>query len=160
MKSFFLATLAALILLSLVAWSTKPRPADPSKVQLIWSSDDNPTRYAQIDLFNEIFPRNHLQLDPDNAEPEKVIVQSLAGVGLAVLRSRGDRRRNRRHDGDAQGRRRPRAVVDQARTKNGMSVKSRTANSPALPGARRSGAPQHAARPLRGRLTRSRQRWC
>jgi multiple sugar transport system substrate-binding protein len=81
MRSFFLLTFASLVLLSLVAWSIKPRPADPSKIQLIWSSDDNPNRRQQMVPFNQTHPHLELNLDPNNAEMEKVIVQSLAGVG-------------------------------------------------------------------------------
>src|SRR5262245_58713407 len=85
MKAFFAATLAGLILLSLIAWSTKPRPIDPSKVQLVWSSDDNPLRREQLEPFNQIYPQYHLELDPTSADAEKVIVQSLAGVGPDVF---------------------------------------------------------------------------
>jgi multiple sugar transport system substrate-binding protein len=81
MKVFFFSTLAVLIALSLVAQATKPRPVDPSKTQLIWSSDDNPFRREQLEPFNALHPELHLQLDPGNSEIEKVIVQSLAGVG-------------------------------------------------------------------------------
>jgi ABC-type glycerol-3-phosphate transport system substrate-binding protein len=81
LKAFFASTFAALILLSLIAWRTKPAPVDPSKIQLTWSSDDNPLRREQIDPFNALNPTLDLALDPNNAEAEKVIVQSLAGVG-------------------------------------------------------------------------------
>src|SRR5438876_813051 len=81
MKIFFTVTLAALLLLSLLAWSTKPRPVDPQKTQLVWSSDDNPRRRAQIDPFNRINPELHLELDPNNADLDKVVIQSLSGVG-------------------------------------------------------------------------------
>ena len=81
MKAFFAATFAGLILLSLVAWSTKPRPIDPEKIQLTWTSDDNPRRRAQIDPFNRLYPQLHLELDANNADLDKVVVQSLSGVG-------------------------------------------------------------------------------
>ncbi len=81
MKATFLASLAALLILSFIAQQTKPRPVDPSKTRLIWTSDDNPLRRAQLEPFNELHPEVHLELDPGNAELEKVIVQSLAGVG-------------------------------------------------------------------------------
>src|SRR5947208_1240022 len=85
MKTFIAVTFAALVLLSLVAWRTKPAPVDPSKIQLTWSSDDNPLRREQIDPFNALNPTLDLALDPNNAEAEKVIVQSLAGVGPDVF---------------------------------------------------------------------------
>ena len=85
MKQIFLISLACLLLLSIIAQATKPKPADPNKIQLIWSSDDNPLRRAQLDPFNEQHPELHLELDPNNADIEKVIVQSLAGVGPDVF---------------------------------------------------------------------------
>src|SRR3954466_12860211 len=85
MKPFFLATLAVLVALSFVAQLTKPRLADPSKIPLIWSSDDNPLRREQLDPFNLLYPRFDLRLDPGSTELEKVIVQSLAGVGPDVF---------------------------------------------------------------------------
>src|SRR4051794_26224121 len=81
MKSFFLATFAALMLLSLAALGTQPKPADPSKIQVTWSSDDNPFRRAQLAPFNEAHADLNVTLDPNNAEMEKVIVQSIGGVG-------------------------------------------------------------------------------
>lgn len=81
MKAFFLVTLAILLLLSFVAQQTKPRPVDSSKTRLIWTSDDNPLRREQLEPFNALHPNVRLELDPGNSEIEKVIVQSLAGVG-------------------------------------------------------------------------------
>src|SRR4051812_5865926 len=81
MKIVFLITLAALLILSFIAQQTKPHPVDPSKTRLIWSSDDNPLRRAQLEPFNVLHPEDHLELDPGNSELEKIIVQSLAGVG-------------------------------------------------------------------------------
>jgi multiple sugar transport system substrate-binding protein len=81
MKVFFFSTLALLIALSIVARKTQPQPIDPSKTKLTWTSDDNPQRRAQIAPFNQLHPDLHVELDPSNVELEKVIVQSLAGVG-------------------------------------------------------------------------------
>src|SRR5262245_29525871 len=81
MKSFFVISFVALVLLSLIAWTTQPKPIERTKIQLVWTSDDNPFRRAQLAPFNDIYPRYHLELDPGNVELEKVIVQSQAGVG-------------------------------------------------------------------------------
>jgi ABC-type glycerol-3-phosphate transport system substrate-binding protein len=80
-KAFFLLTLAALIAVSVIAARTKPQAVSDDKLRLIWTSDDNPLRRAQIEPFNAIHPELHLELDPMNADLEKVMVQSLAGVG-------------------------------------------------------------------------------
>ena len=81
MKAFFAATLCALLLLSAVAWQIQPRLDTSGKIPLSWVSDDNPARRQQIALFNRLYPKYDLRLDPSNTGMEKVIVQSLAGVG-------------------------------------------------------------------------------
>jgi multiple sugar transport system substrate-binding protein len=81
MKAFFTATFCVLVLLSAVAWRIQPKATGGSKIPLVWVSDDNPTRREQIALFNRTHPQYDLRLDPANGGLEKVIVQSLAGVG-------------------------------------------------------------------------------
>jgi len=81
MKSLFLAILAGLAALSAVAWRIQPPPAPPGKIPLVWASDDNPTRRDQMALFRQLHPLYDLRLDPNTLGMEKVIVQSLAGVG-------------------------------------------------------------------------------
>jgi ABC-type glycerol-3-phosphate transport system substrate-binding protein len=85
MKQFFAFSLLALLCLSVVAWRMQPRPADPNKIPLIWASDDNPARRDQIKLFNATSPGYELRLDPNNTGLEKVIVQSIAGVGPDIF---------------------------------------------------------------------------
>lgn len=60
--------------------SASDYPEQPP-IELVWCSDDNPVRREQIRLFNRLYPDYYLRLDPQNAGMEKVIVQSLAGVG-------------------------------------------------------------------------------
>ena len=111
MKSFFLITFIALVLLSLIARLTQPKPIAPTKTQLVWTSDDNPFRRAQLAPFNDLYPQYHLELDPGNVELEKVIVQSLAGVGPDLfdcysgfaLTARGHKLAKLRYLGDAEG---------------------------------------------------------
>jgi ABC-type glycerol-3-phosphate transport system substrate-binding protein len=81
MKLVFIGVFIGLLLLSLVAWKIQPELAQEGKVPLIWVSDDNPARREQIALFNRLHPQYDLRLDPSNTGMEKVIVQSLAGVG-------------------------------------------------------------------------------
>jgi len=84
MKSALIASTIVLCALSLVAWKLQPKPP-AGRVPLLWTSDDNPLRKGQIDLFNKENPTVQVQLDPGNNALEKVIVQSLAGVGPDVF---------------------------------------------------------------------------
>ncbi|NCO43036.1 MAG: hypothetical protein AUJ96_29095 [Armatimonadetes bacterium CG2_30_66_41] len=77
----FGALLLVLVGASLIAWKIQPAPAPPGITPLIWVSDDNPARRAHIEQFNRLNPDLQIRLDPDNGGMEKVIVQSLAGVG-------------------------------------------------------------------------------
>jgi len=80
-KVVFSLGLAALILLSLLAWKISPQADTSGKIPLIWCSDDNPLRREQVQPFNKMYPQYDLRLDPANAGMEKVLVQSLGGVG-------------------------------------------------------------------------------
>ena len=70
-----------LILMSLLAWIIQPDATREGKTTLVWVCDDNPVRREQIDLFNQLNPDLHVILDPSNVDMQKVIVQSIAGVG-------------------------------------------------------------------------------
>ncbi len=88
MRAFFAITFFALVLLSLVAWRIQPAPPE-GKIPLVWASDDNPARRAQIALFNELHPEYNLTLDPVSWGLEKIILQSLADVGPDLFDCRG-----------------------------------------------------------------------
>jgi multiple sugar transport system substrate-binding protein len=81
MRITFAAMFAALFVLSIIAWAIQPRTAPSGKTPLVWISDDAPARREQIGLFNRRNPRLSLSLDPSDSGVEKVIVQSIAGVG-------------------------------------------------------------------------------
>ncbi len=81
MKVTYALSLVVLLILSTVAYLIQPRREVEGRLVLTWTSDDNPARREQIDLFNELHPQYELRLDPSNVGMEKVIVQSLAGVG-------------------------------------------------------------------------------
>jgi multiple sugar transport system substrate-binding protein len=81
MKHLFAIALVVMGILSIVAWAIRPRPVADGKVGLAWVSDDNPARREQIAVFNRLHPDLHLDLDPTNGGMEKVIVQSIGGVG-------------------------------------------------------------------------------
>lgn len=85
MKTTFAAVTLALIILSLIAWRSQPPPSVAGKMPLVWVSDDNPLRKAQIARFESAHPTLDLKLDSANNALEKTIVQSLAGVGPDVF---------------------------------------------------------------------------
>jgi len=88
LKIVFYSIFAGLILLSIVTWQIQPSPDTTVKIPLIWISDDNPARREQIALFNKLYPKYQLKIDPDNGG-QKIIVQSLAGVGPELFDSFG-----------------------------------------------------------------------
>ena len=72
MRLFFLATLATLAALSLLAWKLEPRFAPTGKTPLVWVSDDNPQRKLQIAGFNAENKDCSLRLDPNNSGMQKI----------------------------------------------------------------------------------------
>lgn len=81
MRMFFAIALAVLAAASIYAWRSEPRAVANGITTLVWTTDDNPLRRAQIAPFGKEFPRDQITLDPKNADVDKVIIQSLAGVG-------------------------------------------------------------------------------
>ncbi len=81
MRKSITGIFCGLALLSLFAWYIQPRENNGIKTSLVWVSDDNPVRSEQIALFNKLHGDIKLNLDSSNVGMEKVIVQSLAGVG-------------------------------------------------------------------------------
>jgi ABC-type glycerol-3-phosphate transport system substrate-binding protein len=84
MKVFFLCTLAVLGLASVVAMNIAPK-APAGKTILTWTTDDNPMRRDQIAPFEARYPQYIVDLDPSNAKPEKIIIQSIGGVGPDIF---------------------------------------------------------------------------
>lgn len=74
----------------LVGWAvamvaSAHEPVPPGKTVLTWATDDTPIRRAQVELFNKLNPDLLLKIDPTNRDQNKVIVQSLGGVGPDVF---------------------------------------------------------------------------
>ena len=88
MKGTFLAIFAVLALLSGVA-ALNRGPASNGKIRIIWVTDNNPVRAEQIALFMKMNPGIEVVIDPMNNEQQKVIVQSIGGVGPDVFDSFG-----------------------------------------------------------------------
>ena len=76
---------AALIVLSGVAALWRPGDTLQGRTPLVWASDSNPARTAQINAFNEENPGLALTLDYGSTGPQKVILQSASGVGPDIF---------------------------------------------------------------------------
>ncbi|MCW5941975.1 MAG: extracellular solute-binding protein [Fimbriimonadaceae bacterium] len=81
MRVFFVAVLALMLVWTVVMGRLGGESVDPGRTPLVWTSDDNPLRKEQVALFNRLHPDLNLTLDPANQGMEKVIVQSIGGVG-------------------------------------------------------------------------------
>ncbi|MCX8052278.1 MAG: sugar ABC transporter substrate-binding protein [Armatimonadetes bacterium] len=89
MRGVALTTMLILLAMSVVAWQWQPDAPPPGKTKLVWVTDDNPARQAQIALFEKLYPDCDLHLDPSNYSLDKIIVQSMAGVGPDLFDSFG-----------------------------------------------------------------------
>jgi multiple sugar transport system substrate-binding protein len=81
MRTTFLAIFGILILLTLVRANLVHAN---QALGLVWVTDDNPTRRGQMDGFIQSTGKP-IRIDPTNGTVEKVIVQSLGGVGPDVF---------------------------------------------------------------------------
>jgi multiple sugar transport system substrate-binding protein len=84
-RTFLVVVTATLLVASILVWKMQPPSMVDGRVVLTWVSDDNPARKAQAELFEKLHPNIKLNIDPGNSGVEKVIIQSLAGVGPDVF---------------------------------------------------------------------------
>jgi len=77
----FVVVLSVLVVASCLAWRLKPKDIEHGRTRLIWVSYDNPAKREQIEAFNRRHDDLLLTLDPSNIQIEKIIVQSVAGIG-------------------------------------------------------------------------------
>jgi multiple sugar transport system substrate-binding protein len=89
MKYVFALGLVVMIVLSFVAWRIKPDTDDRGRTRLVWATDDSPARREQVGLFEKLHPDIMLTTDPGNFLIEKMIVQSLAGLGPDLFDATG-----------------------------------------------------------------------
>jgi multiple sugar transport system substrate-binding protein len=85
MKAVAAAVFCLLLAMSLIVWHVQPNQTPGGVARVEWVSDENPLRQEQRELFNRSHPGIKISLDPNNQGVEKVIVQSLAGVGPDVF---------------------------------------------------------------------------
>ena len=85
MKTVFGILFALLVLFSIAVYRLQPNLDTGGRTALVYVSDSNPTRDAQVELFNKLNGDLQLRLDPANGGVEKITVQSIAGVGPDLL---------------------------------------------------------------------------
>jgi multiple sugar transport system substrate-binding protein len=76
---------AILIALSVLAYFWRPSPGPSDKIPLVWVSDNNPARTAQINAFNQEHPDTNLVLDFGNGGTQKIVLQAASGVGPDIF---------------------------------------------------------------------------
>lgn len=89
MKYILAIGLAVMIIVSLFVWRIKPGVDDRGRTALVWATDDSPARRQQVELFEKLNPDIGLTTDPGNFLIEKMIVQSLAGIGPDLFDASG-----------------------------------------------------------------------
>lgn len=85
MRTFLLVCVVTLGAASLAVWKAQPSQSEDGRIVLTWVSDENPLRKQQAALYEKLHPNVKVNIDPQNNGVEKVIVQSLAGVGPDVF---------------------------------------------------------------------------
>ncbi|RYG36880.1 extracellular solute-binding protein [bacterium] len=85
MKTLLALILAALLGFTAAVLATSPKKNLDGRTPITWVTDPNPLRKEQVEAFNRLNPKDFLSIDPGNGGKEKVIVQSLAGVGPDVF---------------------------------------------------------------------------
>lgn len=78
---FLIIIFAVLGALSGLAYIWTPKQDFGGKIPIVWVSDNNPVRAAQIEAFNRENPDLHLYLDYNNSGAQKVVLQCSSGVG-------------------------------------------------------------------------------
>ena len=81
MKKLFAVFLLVLLGLSAVALWLKPSRVRNGKIVLSYACPEFWAKREQVDLFNRLNPKYEVQIDAGNYDMDKVIVQSVAGVG-------------------------------------------------------------------------------
>ncbi len=74
-----------LIAFSALAYVWRPVAGPAGKIPLVWVSDNNPARTAQIDAFNQENPEANLVLDFGNGGTQKIVLQAASGVGPDIF---------------------------------------------------------------------------
>lgn len=84
-KKNYLVVIAILAVMTTIAYVLIPPKTKDGKIPLVWTTDANPQREAQVDKFNEMYPDCHLRVDPDNSGVMKNIVQCSSRMGPDII---------------------------------------------------------------------------
>ena len=85
MKYLLLLLFIVMLGLSGYAYYITPHAESGVRKPIVWATDDNPRRRGQTELFNDEHANFDLRIDPVNNGLDKIITQSLAGVGPEVF---------------------------------------------------------------------------
>jgi len=90
-KYIFLGTLLILVIASILMKATQPDAKSKVPV-LYWSTDPNPARTIQIEVFQEWLKKNYsnevdfvMKVDTVNSDASKVLIQGVSGVGSDII---------------------------------------------------------------------------
>ena len=81
MKWLFLTAAAAMCVVSVAMLRWSPDHTNDPRTPLVYVTGENPLRRSQTGLFERMYPTKRIVMDPANGDAQKIVVQSLAGVG-------------------------------------------------------------------------------
>lgn len=86
MKRAFLICGLVFVVMYAAAQATLVQPKSSGVVRMSWSTDDNPARKAQMDLFHQMYSKDAVYIDPAlGGDPSKLIVQCATGTGPDIV---------------------------------------------------------------------------
>ena len=83
MKHVFIACSLLATVMYAVAVATLESVGDPTRTTVVWSTDRNPARLLQVDVFERMFPG--LQVIVEKRDPTKIIVRCATGTGPDIV---------------------------------------------------------------------------
>jgi multiple sugar transport system substrate-binding protein len=89
LKWLFLGAIAAMCVASVGMLRWTPEETNDRRTPLVYVTGENPLRRSQAALFESMYPQSRIVMDPANGDAQKIVVQSLAGVGPDLFDNSG-----------------------------------------------------------------------
>ena len=83
MKYVFIVCIALAASMYAIAMSTLETIEDPDRTTIVWSTDRNPARLLQVDVFERMFPQLHAVVE--KRDETKIIVRCATGTGPDII---------------------------------------------------------------------------